>query len=378
MKTDERNFARFLFIFEENNFIMQNFECLEDIIGVTKDFCQCLHGQVSTEEFEKLKISKSGLFLDEVEGGLMMRDVKQFDKCKTFLKIQTDAIENAKKFFKADILAQLNLKYQVKKTNFIGEIGKPSFTSSMNTSKRLQFLKLEPNNDAVLEVSRLRIFLNNDVTTKAWVIKVEEGQTNGVMVYENEEIVSSNKVLTVNFEQGLKLSLNSNGKKQNYYLVYEKIDSDLQPRDIKVSCGCSGGDAFAEFLFVTGGEADNFSELSTVLTDKFTHGISIDVQIKCETGSVICKEYNANDAIAYVTAFSILYKSAELVIENIMNSSEVNRLTMLSNERLWGKRNHFKKEYNDRIKYLAENIDVTSSDCFLCRDDVMYLGNILN
>lgn len=357
---------------------MQNFDCLKDIIGVTKDFCQCLHGQITQAEFDEIKISKSGLYLDNVEGGLFLRNVPQLDKCKSFLKIQTDAIENAKKFFTADILAQLNLKYQVKKTNFIGEIGKVSYTGSMETTKRLQFLKLQPNNDAVLQIDRLRVFLNVDLTTKVWIMQVEEDQTDGVMIYENEEVISQNKILTISFNEGLKLPLNVNGKKQNYFFIYEKLDNSIQPRDIKVSCGCSGGDAFAEFLFVTGGEAETFSEISTSATDVFTHGLSLDVQIKCETGSVICKEYNNNDAIAYVTAFALLYKSAELVIENVMNSSEVNRFTLLSNERLWGKRNHFKKEYNDRILYLSENIDVTSSDCFYCRENVMYLGNILN
>lgn len=357
---------------------MQNFECLKDIIGVTKDFCQCLHGRVSNEEFEELKKSKSGLYLDEVEGGLMLRTIQQQDKCSTFLKIQKDAIENAKKFFTADILAQLNLKYQVKKTNFIGEIGRVSYTGSMNVSKRLQFVRLKPNNDAVLQVDRLRVFINQDLSTKVWILQVEEGKSDGVMIYENEEVFSENKILTVTFENGLKLPLNVGGKKQEYYFVYEKLEESLQPRDIKVSCGCSGGDAFAEFLFVTGGEAETFSEMISTPNDVFTHGISLDVQIKCETGSVICSEYNENDAVAYVTAFAILYKSAELVIENVMNSNEVNRFTLLANERLWGKRNHFKKEYNDRIKYLAENIDVTSSECFICRDNSMTLTQILN
>ena len=63
------------------------FECLENIIGVTKDLCQCLHGQISTEEFELLKISKSGLFLDEIEGGLSFRSIAQIDKCKSFFFI---------------------------------------------------------------------------------------------------------------------------------------------------------------------------------------------------------------------------------------------------------------------------------------------------
>ena len=248
------------------------------------------------------------------------------------------------------------MKYQVKKTNYFGEIGKINYTASMNTTKRLQFLKLQPNNDGVVQIDRIRVFLNQTVTTKAWIVKIEENQTEGEIIFENEAVSTVNNILTIPFPEGLKLPLNVNGKKQNYFVVYERLGS-VQPRDLKVSCGCSGGDGFAPFLFVTGGEAETFSEIGTSLTDVFTHGISLDVQIKCETGSVICKEYNENDAIAYVTAFAILYKSAELVIENVMNSSEVNRFTMLSREHLWGKRSHFKKEYENRIRCFPTNIE---------------------
>lgn len=356
---------------------MSNLECLNGIIGVTKDFCQCLHGQISQEDFDALKESKSGLYLDNVEGGLFLRNVPQLDKCKSFLDIQVQAIDTAKKFFFADILAELNLKYQVRKTNFVGEIGKVSYTSTMQTNKRLQFLKLKTNNDGVVQIDRLRVFLNMDTTTKVWILQVEEGKSDGQIIYENEIVQTQSNYLSIEFPEPLKLPLNIGGKKQNYFVIWERL-GEVQPRDIKVSCGCSGGDGFADFLFVTGGEADNFSDVPNALNDVFTHGISIDVQIKCETGSVICKEYSENDAIANVTAFAILYKSAELVIENVMNSSEVNRFTMLSREHLWGKRSHFKSEYEKRVRYLAENIDVASSDCFFCRENVMYKGNILN
>ena len=103
---------------------MQKFECLESIVGVTKDFCQCLHGQIDETEFQEVNKSNSGLFLDNVEGGLFLRNVPQLDKCKSFFDIQVEAIKNAKNFFSADILAELYLKYQVKKTNYFGEIGK--------------------------------------------------------------------------------------------------------------------------------------------------------------------------------------------------------------------------------------------------------------
>lgn len=357
---------------------MQKFQCLENIIGVTKDFCQCLHGQITPEEFEKNKISNSGLYLDNVEGGLMLRNVKQITACKSFYEIQIEAIANAKNFFSADILKELNLKYQVRKTNFLGEIGKISYTASLETTKRLQFLKLQPKNDAVIQLDRLRVFLNKNITTKVWILRIAEGQSDGVLVYENESVETQNQTITIPFPDGLKLPLNLDGKEQSYYFIYERLDSTLQPRDIKTSCGCSGGDAYDQFLIATGGEVELFSELVNAPFDGFTHGISLDVQIKCETGAVICKEYDENDAIAYLTAYAIMYKGAELVIESIMNSDEVNRYTMLNREHLWGKRNHFKKEYNDKIKYLSENIDVASSDCFICRDTGAQLGNLLN
>lgn len=357
---------------------MQKFECLENIIGVTKEFCQCLHGQVSPEEFEKNAKSNSGLYLDNVEGGLMLRNVAQITACKTFYQIQVDAIANAKNFFSADILKELNLKYQVKKTNFLGEIGKASFVSSLSTTKRLQFLKLTPKNDAILQLDRLRVFLNKDITTKVWILRIAEGESDATMIYENEEVSTQNQIITISFTEALKLPLNLEGKEQSYYFVFEKLDAALQPRDIKTSCGCSGGDPYGEFLKATGGEVDMFSQLAAANYDPYTHGFSIDVKIKCETGAVICKEYDENDAIAYLTAYAIMYKAAELVIESVMASNEVNRITLLNREHLWGKRSHFKKEYTEKIKYLSENIDVSSSDCFICRDGLVKMGNLVN
>jgi hypothetical protein len=357
---------------------MQKFECLENIIGVTKDFCQCLHGQIAQEEFDKNAVSKSGLYLDNVEGGLTLRNVAQITACKTFYQLQVDAIANAKNFFSADILKELNLKYQVQKTNFLGEIGKVSFTSSLNTTKRLQFLKLSPKNDAVIQLDRIRIFLNKDITTKVWILRIAEGQTEAVMIYENENVTTQNQTIIIPFNEALKLPLNLDGKAQNYYFVYERLDSTLQPRDIRCSCGCSGGDAYSQFLAASGGEVELFSDFVNAGFDGYTHGFSLDVAIRCETGAVICKEYDENDAIAYLTAYAIMYKAGELVIESVMASSEVNRITLLNKEHLWGKRNHFKKEYNDKIKYLSENIDVSSSDCFICRENGIQMGNLLN
>lgn len=351
-------------------------DCLNSIIGVTKTNCPCLQTGMTPEEIQELAVSNSGLYLDEIEGGLFLRDVVQLDKCQTFIDIQKTAIETAKKHFQVDLFAKLNERIQVRKTAFIGEIGRPTYTASMNTTGRLQFLKLTPNkdSDAILNLNLIRIFLNQDTTTTVWVIEMKEGETEGRIVLQ-QEATSTNGIVSIPVK--VALPLKRDGVFVTYYVVYERTGT-VQPRNIKSSCGCSGGDAFAKYISADGGEAELFSSLTTASTDIYTHGISLDVSIKCETGTLICREYDENDAVALVTAFAVLYKAGELVIENVLNSGEVNRFTMLRNEHLWGKRNHFRKEYFDRIEYLSKVIDVSSSDCFICRSDDFFLGHIVN
>lgn len=351
-------------------------DCLEKIIGITKENCECLQQDLTTEEIAELSTSKSGLFLEELEGGLFLRNVVQLDKCKSFIDIQKSAIETAGKHFKTDLFARLNEKYQVKKLAYIGDIGRPTYSGTLDVNKRLQFIKLKPNkdSDAIINLEGIRVFLNEDTSTKVWLFEVNEGETIGNILFE-KEVQSVNGILTIPVDS--KLSLKKNGIFVSYFVIFERLGT-VQPRNIKVSCGCSGGDAFAKFINVSGGEVDGFGSLAEARTDQFTHGFALDVKIKCETGNLICREYDGNDAISLVTAFAILYKSGELVIENIMNSGEVNRFTMLSREHLWGKRSHFKSEYIKRIEHLANVIDVSSSDCFICRSDDFFLGKIIN
>lgn len=351
-------------------------DCLTNIIGVTQNNCPCLQNGLNAEQISELSMSKSGIFLEELEGGLFLRDVVQLDKCLTFINIQKNAINTAIKHFSADLFAKLNQRIQVKKTAFIGEIGKPTYSATLNLNGRLQFVKLTPkkDSDAIVHLNLIRVFLNEETTTNVWLMEMKEGETEGRVILQ-QEVTTQNGILSVPVNVGLPLK--KDGVFVNYFVVYERTGS-VNPRNIKVSCGCSGGDAFAKFVEVGGGETEVFSSLSSEKTDIFTHGISLDVQIKCETGTLICREYDGSDAIALVTAFAIQYKAGELVIENVMNSGEVNRFTMLRNEQLWGKRNHFRKEYFDRIDYLSKVIDVSSSDCFICRSDDFFLGHILN
>ena len=110
--------------------------------------------------------------------------------------------------------------------------------------------------------------------------------------------------------------------------------------------------------------------------NNFAHGFSLDVEIKCDTGRLICREFDSQNKIAVASAWANLYKAGELLIEKILSSSEITRFTLMNREYLYGKRNNYKKEYEMRIQYLAYEIDVTRGDCFICQNRDFFVGNV--
>ena len=49
---------------------------------------------------------------------------------------------------------------------------------------------------------------------------------------------------------------------------------------------------------------------------------------------------------------------------------------MMSRENLYGKRDHFRKEYEARVVWLAYELDVSKSDCFLCQNKSITVSNL--
>lgn len=342
-------------------------ECLNDIIGVTNSFCNCFNGNLTPELIAKMKVSKSGLYLDGLEGGILLRNVAQLDKCKSFVEMQFEAIEEAKKVFVKDAMRKLTERFKSSKKNFIGDIGRMGFTQTLNTSQRLQFFKLKAVSDGILKINRIRIIANIETDSHYWIVGMNNGDTLGEVITEGDFQTSEGNFVNLNIEA--ELPLLKNDLYQTYFIVWES--NGASPRDTKYSCGCPSGNGFEDYLDVSGGEASDFTQLNSVQSDVFTHGIIIEAELKCGLGNLICNEFKKEEAIPMSVAYAIRFKAGELLIENILNSGEVNRYTMLANERLWGKRNHFIAKYEEHLGWSTDMMDISSSDCFICRESKM-------
>jgi len=358
-------------------------ECLNKIIGITESDCDCIIGGLTPEEIQEIRESVSGLYLDDLEGGLQLRGIKQIDSCKNFAKMALGARDTAIKKLEADLLVALSLKYKSAKNSFVGYIGRPSYAATLNTSLANQYLKLIPNShsDATVRVTGIRVVVDRNDTLTVSIIKVPIDANQGTIIHEFENVeVSANIYKAVDIgATPILLPLTENGEKYDYMFVYTSING-AKPKDLKFDCNCGLGksNGYSEFLKVEGGELSDINNLNNSKKDAYSHGFSIDVDIRCYPGKLICREYDRENAIALTMAWATMYKAEELLIESVIGSNEVNRYTMMNREYLWGKRNHFKKEYESRIAYLASEIDATSSDCFVCKETKMFLGGILS
>jgi hypothetical protein len=307
-----------------------------------------------------------------------MKALRRADETKSFYTMAMDSLENGTKFLEDDIVVALNNKYKKARVNFVGQIGRPSFAQSLGITRQFQGLRLRPvaYSDAVATLSRLMLIVNESRTFKIYLHKVPYGSTMGEEIRSWDVITTANAYFTLLIDEstgGLKLPFVENGVQYEYWFFWDRVEAGgtVQPKDTKIecaTCGKTAGTTLSDFVRVDGVQFDSLAGLNYASYDQYSHGFILDVSIKCDSSQLFCREYNDQEAVAVTMARAVWFKAGELLIEEVIKSPDVNRYTTMAKEYLWGKRNHFRSEYEGRIKYLAEVIDVTASNCYICRE----------
>lgn len=354
-------------------------DCLKNIIGVTSTDCTC-YGIGADADLQK---TTSGLYIDELEGGITLKAVTETDSCQSLLEIMKQIRDLAIQRTGDDVRIQIADKYSKASKPYVGSIGENTFTGSLPASnyfgqkwqsngyvdsvaivKKIQFLGTAPN--ASVDDN---LILYKQVGGSSLVAPVQVFST---------KILSGNQT---NIPLGagvteLRLPMTEAGFFLTYY--WSVVGAGFTPRNNIARCNCGG-----KLLLM-----DRFMDISgfASTTDAFhpappprdadAHGLVFDVELRCDDSQLICREYDENNGVSVTLAYAAQFKAGELLIESVLRSPEVNRFTMMNREYLWGKRNHFKTEYENRIKYIRKVVDVSESGCFICRNQDIMFGNI--
>jgi hypothetical protein len=171
-----------------------------------------------------------------------------------------------------------------------------------------------------------------------------------------------------------------------YYFVYTLTG---QPRNNDLSCNCGSFKPYydlkvpyytkkktkeygwANYVMVGGVETDSLDFMNDELgasTDM--NGLVFHVELRCKVGETLCKEALdfEGDPIAGAIAHAVWYKAGYELADMILTSGEINRQTMLNHEQLVDFQTEWLTKYNEMLEYIVSNVDVSVSDCFICRD----------
>ncbi len=361
------------------------FECLNDIVGILDADCECFTGELAPDlKAELLKPSKSGLYTDNLEGGVHFKMLKQTDPCNEAGRIMLDARNEAIKRTTDDLIVMLNQRYAKNKNVFIGHIGQLQYSKPLlSINNRMVGMRLRSKelSDGILTIKKISMSCSSDAPIDIHIYKAKFGSNYPThhKTFTVNGIGGSGGTVTLTLPTPEKLPLQEERQALEYYIVYDKTMINFS-FDNKVSCSCGSIEkALKSFLDTDGVQVQNITDVTNRTINGYSHGISLEVDLRCDNQTFVCREYDENDAVAVVMAYAVLYKAGELIIEGMLKSPEINRFTMMNREYLWGKRNHFRKEYESRIAYLGSEgiINLNSTNCFICKQNDLFFGGIL-
>ena len=356
--------------------------CFADIIGFSRTECDCI-------DIDNYTFSKSGLYLDELEGMNLrtLNSITAADKGDIVNRFGI-SYENAVSYLKHDVAVEAFKHFEPRYPAFTGLLGmaqKDATYTSLNST-----------------YAYIRILCRNLVGAKLKIKKIntifEATGTKTIWIYNNlNELKGTYTVDTLanaykeNDITDLELDLyDPRVENAEYYIVYEVAAN--RPKNNSLNCTkCGTTYAFSKstpcwkqpykkfgwtnYICVASGQT-NTLDFETASTQSLSGcgtymlGLVLDVEVRCDFQQQLCSsDYDYSvDPVGAGIAVALRYKTGSLMLHDIVNSGEVNRLTMIDQDAQIANIGYFDTKYKEIVTWLGENIDLTKSDCLACKN----------
>lgn len=354
--------------------------CFENIIKLSRTECECFDDDkpvnYNAGQSEVYLDELDGLSLDLISGGANCEEGNIWD-------MMAKARTNAEIRFKADLMSCIEDNFIPKRPNYSGIIGQISHNASLNISYTKAGYVIKPHTivGGKLTIKRIGLIMNASTAIQVQVYDNDENKTTPIAQYTINSVANDVAYATLNTPLELPL-WSKNVSDTRYYLVY--TIAGFQPRNNGPGCiPCSGGTkrvTYQNWLDVNGIMGNGTDYTSFTETSEL-NGVVIDGVLTCDGSRVICSdEYpiDFNTGKGMQMAYAVRFAAAESLLEMILASKEINIYTTRDRESLYGKRNHYRKQYEDWITYLCGNMPIINNDCWACKpSDQFQRGTIL-
>lgn len=339
--------------------------CFQNAYGITRTPCECLQADLP----EGYQISDSGIYLDEYpEFPVNLQAVKSIADCgKEFPLVLKMAIAGAERVFKTELYKALQTMYRTRVQQFEGIVGSLTSTGPLNyPGGQLAGLKLTAQDfrGASVRVDKINVAFQLSGSITVSVYKRYQGDLTLTPIRTIALTTSANVLRENVLDEELELPLSDDtGKYISYYFLYQTGEN--QPMNNAVNCNCGQKEQDLRKYVVPNGVTTDMSLINEQLNG-FVNGILPHIVAQCDTEETICAAYNSNPNIRLVIQDTLAKKAVELLLTNILTSNLVNRYTMSQRETMKFAGYGLSKKFSNNVQWLAENMDVTNNDCFMC------------
>jgi hypothetical protein len=350
-------------------------ECLDGIIGVTRASCDCEVGTLTQTELDFFQASKSGWYIDNACERFPSWSVfKSAFHCTNLYQLCTTAILDAKMFVHAEVAQEFAKKLKTSLNPVLESVGEVQYTTRYPNNSKVRGLKIY-NGAASGVMSIHSIRLNLDVATTLDVKllrRFDNGIFEEVKKWTATTVAGSFSTIMQTEE---KLPLCKNGVPVEYYIVYDAPASEVQN---SLTCNCPTKGQWKKYVAMQGIYADTIDDINTevIYQSGYAHGFSIDFGFRCESGEIVCSNYDNDNDSAKSIALAVANRAGKILIDRLISSPRVNASTMISREELELLSELYETNARRYLSYGLNAMNFDANDCFFCNSQTIQMGTI--
>lgn len=361
----------------------QELSCFDNIIGLSRTECECYN----TGKPANYNTSLSGLYLDELYPLTAYNSQLNCEKGTDIWEALRRAREQAIIIFRADANALMLKDNQLIRTPFKGKIGRLKYTKEeVITTGDWVGIRMVCDNvvGGKLKIKNIGTIFSE---TGSFSLIIKNNLNETLHTISLDTITDTHKVNNIT---DIELDLHSDYTDNlEYYFIYQKngltpkstlsVDDALCSKGGKTQTNQQYG--WSEWSNIDGFKKTDVSDLSDVIcsTSDKMYGLTFDVEFTCSVEDIWCKDeldFISNN-VAIGIALAIRLKAGALFFQERLLSSNINRESLINAENMQAAQDIFNKEYQTTMQFLADNIDITATDCFECLDRIRIIKSTI-
>jgi hypothetical protein len=212
-------------------------------------------------------------------------------------------------------------------------------------------------------------------------------------------LTASNVRAAATFSTPVVLDISNTDPALEYYFLFSlPVGATYQDTTVLAAGTASGGccgrvpesqqaamlrlNPFQQFGQWSGCESANLSDFPNNINvlNGNSYGLRIRASLGCDYTQWLCtlaENLAANNPYLIGEKFNfgiemanlIQAKSASIAMTKIVDSANINKITLMSKEALWGKSKKLDNEFLSGVAWLVDNMPDSANDCWKCKDD---------